>query len=234
MVVPDPELVMVPFPDMRLEMEFETVSSPLWLKIRFPVPAPNEIEPFPIAKEPTPLLSPRVTVPLDVALEAIRMLDDDTLPPDPTVREPDPDPPTVSWPLFVQKALLTVTLAGALVEEPSTEVLLCTVPPLILIEPEGRAEAIFRVPEPDLLSPPLPARVALIVELEMPVTVTPDEAVSVPLPIDPEVSVVEPTLWLKRPRSSVPPAMFSAPFVDPRAKVLEATIVPLFTFVPPV
>jgi hypothetical protein len=233
-VVPEPELVMVPLPEVRLEMELETVRAPLWLKIRFPVPAPKVIDPLPSAKEPTPLLSPIVTVPLDVALEAIRRPDAATVPPDPTVKEPEPDPPTVSWPLFVQTALLTVTPTGAFVAEPITEALLCMVPPVIRTEPEGRAEARFRVPEPDLVSPPLPASVALIDELELPVTVTPDEAVSVPFPIDPEVSVAEPTLWLKLPRFKAPPATFSDPFVDPRAKAFEAIRVPLFTVVPPV
>jgi hypothetical protein len=167
-------------------------------------------------------------------LEAIRRRDAATVPPDPTVREPEPDPPTVSWPLFVQTALLTVTPAGALVAEPITEALLCRVPPVIRTEPEGRAEARFRVPEPDFLNPPEPASEALIVELELPVTVTPDEAVSVPFPIDPEVSVADPTLWLNLLRSSAPPATFSDPFVDPRAKAVEEITVPLFTVVPPV
>jgi hypothetical protein len=105
---------------------------------------------------------------------------------------------------------------------------------VIRTEPEGRAEARFRVPEPDLVRPPVPASVALIVELELPETVTPDEAVSVPFPIDPEVRVAEPTLWLKLPRFKAPPATFSDPFVDPRAKAFKATSVPLFTVVPPV
>jgi hypothetical protein len=233
-VVPEPELVMVPLPVVRLEMELETVREPLWLKIRFPVPAPKVIEPLPSAKEPTPLVSPSVTIPLEVALEAMRRPEATTVPLDPTVREPEPDPPTVSWPLFVQTALLTVTPTKALVAEPITEALLCMVPPVIRTEPEGRAEARLRVPEPDLLIPPLPESVALIVELEFPVTVTPDEAVSVPFPIDPEVSVAEPTLWLKLPRFNAPPATFSDPFVDPRAKTFEATSVPLLTVVPPV
>jgi hypothetical protein len=185
-VVPDPELVMVPFLEVSDEMELETVRASLWLKIRFPVPAPKVIDPLPSAKEPTPLLSPSVTVPRDVALEAIMRPDAATVPPDPTVREPEPDPPIVSWPLFIQTALLlTVTPDGALVAEPITEALLCRVPPVIRTEPEGRAEARFRVPEPDLVRPPVPASEALIVELELPETVTPDEAVSVPFPIDP-------------------------------------------------
>jgi hypothetical protein len=184
-VVPDPELVMVPFPEVSEEMELETVRAPLWLKIRFPVPAPKVIDPLPSAKEPTPLLSPSVTVPLDVALEAIRRPEAEAVLPEAKVNDPEPDPPIVKRPLFCQVALLTITLAGELVAEPITEVLLCRVPPVIRTEPEGRAEARFRVPEPDLVRPPVPASVALIVEFELPETVTPDEAVSVPFPIDP-------------------------------------------------
>jgi hypothetical protein len=234
-VVPEPKLVMVPLPEVRLEMELETVRAPLWLKIRFPVPAPKVIEPLPSAKEPTPLLSPIVTVPLDVALEAMRRPEADAVLPEAKVKDPEPDPPIVKRPLFSQVAPLeTETTAVALLDAPTTEALLCMVPPVIRTEPEGRAEARLRVPEPDLLNPPLPESVALIVELELPVTVTPDEAVSVPFPIDPEVSVAEPTLWLKLPRFKAPPATFSAPFVDPRAKIFEAISVPLFTVVPPV
>jgi hypothetical protein len=170
---------------------------------------------------------------MDLAFEAIRSPDAATVPPDPTVREPEPDPPTVSWPLFVQTALLTVTIPLVFAVAPTTEALLCMVPPVIRTDPVGSAVARLSVPKPDLVNPPLPASVALIVELELPVTVTPDGAVSVPLPMDPALSVAEPNLWLNLPRSSVPPATFSDPFVEPNADAFEATSVPELTMVPP-
>ena len=130
-VVPVPETVTVPFLDTALIIGLPQRTDPDCAKTRFPVPAPNVI-PFIISREPLPEASPATTtVPLEDALEAMSSPAATTVPPEPTARVALPEPPTVSWPLFLQNELVTVTSDADLAARAVTEEGVRSVPPPI-------------------------------------------------------------------------------------------------------